>query len=97
MRKGYEIIGRSVKWYRETDLKVPAPEFAGQCGIPLQVLEQIESGDCEQCLGELILISINSDFPLDDVIDDALERDRLHNARTDDAIAMCLIERYAGE
>ena len=97
MSKGYQIIGHSVRWYRETELKIPAPEFANQCGIPVQILEQIETGDCEQCLGELILISINSEFPLDDVIDDALERERLHNTQTNDNIAKCLVERYAGE
>ncbi len=97
MSRGYEVIGRSVKWYRESELKISAPEFAGQCGIPPQVLEQIETGDCEQCLGELILISINSDFPLDDVIDDALEHERLHSTKTNDTIAMCLVEKYAGE
>ena len=86
----YSHIGHSVRWYREEHLKISDLEFANQVGIPLTVLRQIEAGDCEHCLGELIVISMNSDFPLDDVLDDVCERIRLHTTGSDTQVAQCL-------
>lgn len=88
----YRYIGHSVRWYREEHLHIPDGEFADQVGIPLTVLKQIEAGDCEHCLGELILISLNSDFPLEEVLDDVVEQVRLHKASANYTVARCLVE-----
>ncbi len=90
--KRYRHIGHSVRWYREEHLQISDADFANQVGIPVTVLRQIESGDCEHCLGELIVISLNSDFPLDDVLDDVVEHVRLHKASAQYQVAQCLVE-----
>lgn len=90
--KRYRHIGHSVRWYREKHLTITDEEFAVQVGIPVSVLRQIETGDCEHCLGELIVISLNSDFPLDEVLDDVVERVRLHRASAKYQVAQCLVE-----
>ena len=94
MNERYAVIGHSVRWYREEVLKASLEEFADQVGIPIDVLEQIETGDTSNFLGELIMISLNSDFPLDDVIEDAIARDRQMVTKNDARVARTLPERF---
>lgn len=94
MDQRYSVIGQSVKWYRQEVLKTSQSEFADQVGIPLDVLQQIETGDTANFLGELVMISLNSDFPLDEVIDDAIGRDRQVATQDNIYVARTLSERY---
>ena len=94
MTKNYSVIGQSVKWYREEVLKTSEQAFADQVGIPVDVLQQIETGDTSNFLGELVMISLNTDFPLDDVIDDAVAQERQVVTPRNGRVARTLSERY---
>ena len=93
MDKSYRVLGQSVRWYREESLQITDAQFADQVGLPIDVLRQIETGDCKDMLGELILISLNSEFPLDDVLDEVIERDRPIDADASNSIARSVIRR----
>lgn len=94
MNQRYAVIGQSVRWYREEVLKSSQQEFADQVGIPIDVLQQIETGDTSNFLGELVMISLNTEFPLDDVIDDAIERDRQIVTPDNINVARTLSDRF---